>query len=279
MRAAQIAKRFERAIKRRGILGALAVAPRAGWASLRPILAGSSRRGQKQLEMEQQWDLEHGVETEGVVHPANLDACTENWVHGVQYQPSAPVEFRRVISSVSLEFERFIFVDVGSGKGRGLVLAAQYPFCKIIGVEFSRGLHAVAQRNVIRAGLNGRIELVCADILDWPLPLIRGSHIEGDAPVEKSALCRGVAGKREDEVADVLGLALYLYNPFDMVVMREFVAKVERSLGENWRPMWVFYSNPKEARAWDECSWFRRAAEGRDGDGYVVWQSVGQEKK
>jgi hypothetical protein len=65
-----------------------------------------------------------------------------------------------------------------------------------------------------------------------------------------------------------------LYNPFDGAVMRPFVARVEQSLREHARRIWVFYSNPKEAGAWDESAMFGRAAEGRDGDGYVVWRSV-----
>jgi SAM-dependent methyltransferase len=244
LKAGQITRRFERAIKRHGILGALAAAPRAGWVSFHGLLPGRAGRARNHHESERRWDVEHGVETDGVVHPANLDACSDNWVHAVQYQPSDPALFNRALSSVALEHERFIFVDVGSGKGRGLVLAARYPFRRIIGVEFSRELHAIAERNVSGAGLDGRVELVCCDVLNLPLP---------DEP-----------------------LAIYLYNPFEAEVMRPFVVNVERSLRDKPRAIRVFYSNPIHARIWDESALFRRAAEGHDGDGFVVWQSVQQ---
>jgi hypothetical protein len=42
----------------------------------------------------------------------------------------------------------FIFVDLGSGKGRMLFLAAEYPFRRIVGVELARELHDAAAQNL-----------------------------------------------------------------------------------------------------------------------------------
>jgi SAM-dependent methyltransferase len=39
-------------------------------------------------------------------------------------------------------------VDVGAGKGRALLLAAELPFRKVIGVELNEALARIAQRNV-----------------------------------------------------------------------------------------------------------------------------------
>lgn len=44
----------------------------------------------------------------------------------------------------------YSFVDVGAGKGRALLLAAELPFRKVIGVEVSEELADIAQRNVAR---------------------------------------------------------------------------------------------------------------------------------
>ena len=41
-----------------------------------------------------------------------------------------------------------VFVDFGSGKGRVVWQAAQYPFARVVGVEISAQLNAVARRNI-----------------------------------------------------------------------------------------------------------------------------------
>ena len=45
----------------------------------------------------------------------------------------------------------FTFVDIGCGKGRALLLAEEYPFRKIIGVEFSRRLAKIAAANAAKS--------------------------------------------------------------------------------------------------------------------------------
>src|SRR5882724_11277495 len=42
----------------------------------------------------------------------------------------------------------YSFLDVGAGKGRALLLAAELPFRKVIGVELSEDLARVAQKNI-----------------------------------------------------------------------------------------------------------------------------------
>jgi SAM-dependent methyltransferase len=182
------------------------------------------------------------VDTRGVVHAAQMNGCGNNWVHGAQYQPSNPQEFQRLFSAAPIRHEQYIFIDVGSGKGRALVLAARYPFKRMVGIEYSKELHAIAERNVVTAGLSGRIELVCCDALDYSLP--------------------------------AEPLVIFLYNPFDGAIMRPFVANVEHSLRQNPRPMWVLYSNAVHPQAWDESTLFRRVAEGHEGEAFVVWQNV-----
>ena len=51
---------------------------------------------------------------------------------------------------LQLDFARFRFVDVGSGKGRALLLASEYPFIDVTGVELSADLERVARANIAR---------------------------------------------------------------------------------------------------------------------------------
>jgi tRNA G46 methylase TrmB len=64
------------------------------------------------------------------------------------YQPTEPALFREMMARLPIEFDRFTFVDIGSGKGRTLLMASEYPFWKIVGVELIAELHDAAEENI-----------------------------------------------------------------------------------------------------------------------------------
>jgi cyclopropane fatty-acyl-phospholipid synthase-like methyltransferase len=108
-----------------------------------------------------------------------------------------------------------VFVDIGSGKGRAVLLAAaRYPFKRVIGVELSEDLHRVATQNVGHyEGNHGPVELVNQDVLDWQLPR--------DATV------------------------LFMFNPFSGSTFKRFIANVRKSLHEYPRDFRLIYLNPQ----------------------------------
>jgi SAM-dependent methyltransferase len=75
---------------------------------------------------------------------------------------------------VSGRINAYSLVDVGAGKGRALLLAAELPFRKVVGVEVSEELARIAQRNVARwsrvAKPKPKIRVVCEDAANfrWP---------------------------------------------------------------------------------------------------------------
>lgn len=134
-----------------------------------------------------------------------------------QYQPTVPSEFRNIMQRLEIDFDDYTFIDLGSGKGRALLLAAEYPFRRIIGVEVQPELHAIAEENIREfespAKLCDDIESVAMDARDFELP---------NEP-----------------------LVLYLFNPFPEYVMRAVAENIERSLREHPRPMFVIYNTPE----------------------------------
>jgi cyclopropane fatty-acyl-phospholipid synthase-like methyltransferase len=100
------------------------------------------------------------------------------------------------------DYSRYTFIDMGSGKGRVLFVAAEYPFRKVIGVEFSNALHDEAVANLKRYKYPGRR---CADI----------------EPVHVDA--------RDFEFPND-NLVIYLFNPFGPEVMERMLANLEKSL-------------------------------------------------
>jgi tRNA1(Val) A37 N6-methylase TrmN6 len=56
-------------------------------------------------------------------------------------------------------------LDFGSGCGTlGLLLCADDPGCSVTGLEIDPAAHAVAQQNIERNGLSGRMESICTDL-------------------------------------------------------------------------------------------------------------------
>jgi len=141
------------------------------------------------------------------------------------YQPTEPAAFHEMIEAVqqslrpgesTINFRDFTFIDLGSGKGRTLLMASDYPFRRIIGVELLPSLHQIAQQNLRQYKSESQkcfaVGSICGDATDFPLP--------------------------EDP------LVIFLFNPFPESGMRRVVANLEQSLRAHPRPVYVLYHNP-----------------------------------
>jgi Histone methylation protein DOT1 len=115
-----------------------------------------------------------------------------------------------------LDLNQFCFIDLGSGKGRVLLMASEYPFRRIIGVELLPNLNAIAEENIRKFKSVSQkcfnIVSICADALDF------------DFPPEP--------------------IVLYLFNPFPASILERVIAKLELALDETPRPVFVLYHNP-----------------------------------
>ena len=147
------------------------------------------------------------------------------------YQPTAPDEFDTIMQHlVSVDFSEFAFIDMGSGKGRVLLMAAMYPFRQVIGVEVQPDLHAIAEQNIETFDVPGRqcawIESACMDAREFEFP---------ETP-----------------------LLVYLFNPFPDYVLRAVLENLGRSLAVNPRTVYVAYNAPFEQHAFDGLDWLEK---------------------
>lgn len=109
------------------------------------------------------------IETRQVVKLSTLGVDAP---HRMGYEPSRWNDLRRVLRRGDVA-PGDVFLDLGSGMGRLVLLAARYPFARVIGVEISDHLNAIAQRNVAADRWRRRcrdIELVKADVTDYQIP-------------------------------------------------------------------------------------------------------------
>ena len=137
----------------------------------------------------------------------------------VQYEPSPWLVLRRALPKGMVSPDD-VFLDFGSGKGAVVLQAAQLPFRKVIGVELTPQLHAIARENLARALPTLRckdVELVNSDALDYRVP---------------------------DDVTVV-----YFYNPFYGGVFAKVVDELKASLARRPRTLRIVYMYPAEEAA------------------------------
>lgn len=108
-------------------------------------------------------------------------------------------------------------LDIGSGKGRVMVVAAHYGFKNITGVDFARELCAAAKRNINKIKAQFRdttFTIYCKDILNYAID-------------------------KNDKV-------FFLYNPFNNEIMEKFLEKIDHSVKEHSRTIYFIYANPQQ---------------------------------
>jgi SAM-dependent methyltransferase len=117
-------------------------------------------------------DRQLGVETSTQV-PRRAQTSGHNMdKYAVQYQGLQPSILRKCLNLIGITAE-MTFIDIGCGKGRALMVAAEYPFRHMIGVELSQFILATARSNFkILTKKNARygdVQLLHGDASDPPL--------------------------------------------------------------------------------------------------------------
>jgi SAM-dependent methyltransferase len=157
------------------------------------------------------------------------------------YQPTEPAAFHEMLDALQqssnsgqpgLNFRDFTFIDLGSGKGRTLLMASDYPFHRIVGVELLPSLHEIAEQN-LRQYKNEKqkcfaLESICGDATAFQFP---------DHP-----------------------LVIFLFNPFAESGMRRVLLNLEQSLRRSSRPVYVIYHNPLLEHVLSEGGFLRKVS-------------------
>lgn len=159
-----LVNRIKRSMAQRGFFGTV----RMCWVS---VLPGAWLREARRRRIDAEFDQLHDVDTGETLRPHPDEVVGENWSFGTHYAAVEPSAFVEALNRIPICHSDFIFMDFGSGKGRTLLLASEFPFKKIVGVEFCPELNRVARRNVLRhpaaARRNGDIEILAPQRLQF----------------------------------------------------------------------------------------------------------------
>lgn len=165
------------------------------------------------------WDRAAGVSTERFAEIDELTVDPTVAGDGHAYVPTPPRLARTWLDRLDDALvRRSTFVDLGSGRGRVLLMAAEKPFRRVRGVEFAAELHDDAARN-IAAFPSARRR--CDDV----------ASLHGDA---------GVFEFPEEP------LVVYLDNPFSERVMARVIEALGASHARRPRPITVVYQQLRE---------------------------------
>lgn len=95
------------------------------------------------------FDVGFAVDTNEPVEPWQIDEADDFTLeNNSRYSPTPAHTIRRILLTCPIQLEYTSFVDFGSGKGRAMLIASEFPFRKVIGVEFSSHLCEVARQNI-----------------------------------------------------------------------------------------------------------------------------------
>lgn len=192
------------------------------------------------------FDWKYGVETRSRVSLTDLSIDSESKTLGRNYGPSDPGIFKEMLSCIKIKHEEFTFIDFGSGKGRVVLMASELPFKRIIGVEFSAELNEAARNNIghykSRTQKCRNIALIESDVTAYQLPLERA--------------------------------ILYLFNPFNELIMQRLLANIQASLAECPREVFVasLYCAPEVNELLESAGFLNKVA---SADYYSIYQNRG----
>ena len=154
----------------------------------------------------------------------NTTAGTLDWrtrllgIFHSSYQPTDPTVFREMIAALPIDFRQFTFIDIGSGKGRTLLMAAAYSFDGIIGIEVVPELHRAAEENLAA----------------W----------KAQAPARSVASMDALLMDARAFAFPDAPLVVYLFNPLPEAALRQVIRNLEESWRRVPRAIWILYHNP-----------------------------------
>ena len=188
-------------------------------------------RMRRQARLNDEFDRRHGTDTASEIHlvDAGLSADSARRGNGV-YRPFWASSFAAALKALRIDYARFTFFDIGSGKGKLLLLASDYPFRRIAGIEIAPLLHEIARNNI--AIYRGEAQQ-CHDIV---------------AELGDATTCVLPAGP----------LVCMVFNAFEADTMRIVLRNIERQVGDDAREFYLIYGNVRRVkemeRAFDDLS-------------------------
>ena len=155
------------------------------------------------------FDRAHQVDTSGLVSGEDIDSRSLSGLYITGYYGISPSTLQQALERLPEPVDAYTFVDLGCGKGRALLVAAEHPFRRLLGVEISPELARVAQANT---SPEPRIAVEQGDAATFRFP---------NEP-----------------------LVIFLYHPFLPPVLRKVLRNLKQTRADSSHPTFLLYANP-----------------------------------
>jgi SAM-dependent methyltransferase len=184
------------------------------------------------LAIDYLFDFRYGTDTCACMQLDELTIKGENKEKGFRYQPTRVVPLRKLFRVLRPTIPAgSVLVDLGCGKGRILLVASEFGFKEVRGVEFARELCETARKNSVafkaRTGIKTECQIIEDDVTHYTI--------------------------HDDENV------FFLYNPFDETILSKVLCNITTSLQAHPRKILILYSNPTCARAIEQRDDFVRS--------------------
>ena len=158
------------------------------------------------------FDQLRGTDTGGLIPPRDLVTGHPADRHVTAYYGVAPSILRTLLelwqhrTTPPFTLDRYTFLDIGAGKGRAMLVAAENPFQQVLGVELNPDLAAIAEGNFAIAQSSAALRTGAPELLS-SLRLLRGDAL--DIPLPETPTL------------------LHLFHPFEAPLLRRLLGRVE----------------------------------------------------
>jgi SAM-dependent methyltransferase len=146
--------------------------------------AGKSRRrlpglSKKDGYTKHPFDAQFAVRTSGLIAGRHLGTGQHNDRYNTAYYGVPPSVMRTLLgrwrrSPQVAPLDQYTFIDLGAGMGRAVMVASEYRFRRVIGVELNPTLASMARRNLAVWKKAGRskapMSIRCVDAADFVFP-------------------------------------------------------------------------------------------------------------
>ena len=166
------------------------------------------------LKNEIKGEKKYSINTTGADNLKNIEKKGIDITHATIYMPASYDVLTQFFEEIKLNtFQHFL--DIGCGKARAMCVAATYGVSKISGVEFSKDLYLFAAQNIA--------------ITKQKYPTTQFKIFNNDA----------FYFEIDDDVD-----CIFMFNPFDDVIMSGVMENIETSLNNYPRVITIIYINP-----------------------------------
>lgn len=159
-------------------------------------------------------EKKYGINTTGADELKKMERKGIDITHATIYMPVSYIFLEEIFQQLPVSVKDH-FLDIGSGKGRAMCMAAHYGFKKVTGIDFSKELCDAAKDNLA--------------ITQQRIPALSYEISNNDAFYFKIP-------------ADVD--CIFFFNPFDEIIMSGVADNILNSLQHHPRKVYIIYVNP-----------------------------------